>query len=163
MGNSCKKLSSPPLRRGHNVTAIIMGLNGSAAHPRASQALSSMLSRNALNPADITNLYKLYSAADPPPVELIRLPQFMGMTVLCVFVFIIIFFYRWNILELLLDSLFKPGVKLNPEHKSKYNYLLAYAASVAEVYKKNQRKNTNRDELKATMQVRCFKKKKVSA
>lgn len=57
--------------------------------------------------------------------------------------------------ELLLDSLFKPGVKLNPEHKSKYNYLLAYAASVAEVYKKNQRKNTNRDELKATMQVYC--------
>jgi len=63
---------------GHNVTAIIMGLNGSASHPRASQALSSMLSRNALNPADITNLYKLYSAPDPPPVELIRLPQFMG-------------------------------------------------------------------------------------
>lgn len=58
-----------------------------------------------------------------------------------------------NFVELLLDSLFKPGVKLNPEHKSKYNYLLAYAASVAEVYKKNQRKNTNRDELKATMQV----------
>ncbi|KAK4004875.1 negative elongation factor D [Daphnia magna] len=135
-GPSIKRLSQEITRHaiqsGHNVTAIIMGLNGSAAHPRASQALSSMLSRNALNPADITNLYKLYSAADPPPVELIRLPQFM---------------------ELLLDSLFKPGVKLNPEHKSKYNYLLAYAASVAEVYKKNQRKNTNRDELKATMQA----------
>lgn len=58
-----------------------MGLNGSAAHPRASQALSSMLSRNALNPADITNLYKMYSATDPPPVELIRLPQFMGMLI----------------------------------------------------------------------------------
>ena len=43
---------------------------------------------------------------------------------------------------------------MNPEHKSKYNYLLAYAASVAEVYKKNQRKSMNRDELKATMQVR---------
>ena len=61
------------------MTAITMGLNGSAAHARASQALSSMLSRNALNPADITNLYKLYSAADPPPVELIRIPQFMGL------------------------------------------------------------------------------------
>ena len=56
--------------------------------------------------------------------------------------------------ELLLDSLFKPGVKLNPEHKSKYNHLLAYAASVAEVYKKNQRKSMNRDEFKPTMQVR---------
>ena len=58
-----------------------------------------------------------------------------------------------DITELLLDSLFKPGVKLNPEHKSKYNYLLAYAASVAEVYKKTQRKSMNRDELRATMQV----------
>lgn len=64
--------------RGHNITAIIMGLNGSAAHPRASQALSSMLARNALNPADITILYKLYSTQEPPPVELIRIPQFMG-------------------------------------------------------------------------------------
>ena len=63
---------------GHNVTAIIMGLNGSAAHSRASQALSSMLSRNALNPADITILFKLYSSTEPPPVELIRIPQFMG-------------------------------------------------------------------------------------
>ena len=69
---------------------------------------------------------------------------------------LVIFFFKFkNFVELLLDSLFKPGVKLNPEHKSKYNYLLAYAASVAEVYKKNQRKNTNRDELKATMQVNC--------
>ena len=35
-----------------------------------------MLSRNSLNPADIVVLYKLYTAAaDPPPVELIRIPQ----------------------------------------------------------------------------------------
>ena len=61
--------------------------------------------------------------------------------------------FRLSSTELLLDSLFKPGVKLNPEHKSKYNYLLAYAAAVAEVYKKAQRKSMNRDELKATMQV----------
>lgn len=62
----------------------------------------------------------------------------------------------FSLTELLLDSLFKPGVKLNPEHKSKYNHLLAYAASVAEVYKKNQRKSMNRDEFKPTMQVRYF-------
>lgn len=62
-----------------------MGLNGSAAHLRASQALSSMLSRNALNPADITNLFKMYSSTDPPPVELIRIPQFMGKYIYSVF------------------------------------------------------------------------------
>lgn len=130
-----------------------MGLNGSATHPRASQALSSMLSRNALNPADITNLYKMYSAPDPPPVELIRIPQFMGTNTLITSEISYYNRFHSSFTELLLDSLFKPGVKLNPEHKSKYNYLLAYAASVAEVYKKNQRKSMNRDELKATMQV----------
>ena len=30
-----------------------------------------MLSRNTLNPADITVLYRNYSAADPPPIDLI--------------------------------------------------------------------------------------------
>ena len=36
--------------------------------------------------------YRLYSSSDPPPVELIRIPQF---------------------LQLLVDALFKPGAKLN--------------------------------------------------
>lgn len=51
--------------------------------------------------------------------------------------------------ELLVDSLFKPGIKLNPEHKSKYIFLLAYGASVFEVNKKA----LNKDELKLTMQA----------
>ena len=37
-------------------------------------------------------------------------------------------------LELLLEALFKPGQHLNPEHKYKYVYLLAYAASVHETW-----------------------------
>jgi len=37
-------------------------------------------------------------------------------------------------LELLLEVLFKPGQHLNPEHKYKYVYLLAYAASVHETW-----------------------------
>ena len=37
-------------------------------------------------------------------------------------------------LELLLEALFKPGQHLNPEHKFKYVYLLAYAASVHETW-----------------------------
>uniref|UniRef100_A0A1B6LG52 Negative elongation factor D n=1 Tax=Graphocephala atropunctata TaxID=36148 RepID=A0A1B6LG52_9HEMI len=112
----------------HDVTPITMALNGAALHPQALQALSSMLSRNALNPADITVLYRNYNAPEPPPLDLIRTPQF---------------------LELLVDSLFKPGLKLNPEHKPKYIYLLAYAASVFELGKKI----LNKEELKMTMQA----------
>lgn len=110
-----------------------MTLNGSAAYPQACLALTSMLSRNALNPADITQLFRNYSNPDPPPIDLIRNPQF---------------------LDLLVDSLFKVGVKINPEHKSKYIYLLAYAASVCEtVPKKGQHRTINKDELKATIQA----------
>lgn len=112
-----------------------MTLNGSAAYPLACQALSSMLSRNTLNPADISVLFRNYSTSDPPPIDLIRNPQF---------------------LDLLVDALFKVGVKINPEHKSKYIYLLAYAASVCEVFSKKggQGKRTvNKDELKSTIQA----------
>src|SRR6218665_2452857 len=42
-------------------------------------------------------------------------------------------------LDLLIDALFKPGLKLNPEHKPKYLYIISYAASVVEVWKKVQR------------------------
>lgn len=119
---------------GHDVTPITMALNGASFHPQAAQALSSMISRNSLNPADITVLFRLYSSPDPPPIDLIRIPLF---------------------LELLTDSLFKPGVKLNPEHKPKYIYLLAYASSVYEVStgKKTKQKSFNKDDLKTTIQA----------
>lgn len=55
-----------------------MALNGAAGHPQACGALMSMLSRNTLNPADITVLFRNYSNADPPPIDLIRTPQFLG-------------------------------------------------------------------------------------
>lgn len=117
---------------GHDVTPIIMALNGAAAYPRACQALTSMLSRNALNPADISVLYKMYTALDPPPADLLKNPHF---------------------LNLLVESLFRPGMKINPEHKSKYIYLIAYAASVYETFKKGVRKTLNKDELKQTSQA----------
>ena len=108
-----------------------MALNGASAYPQACQALTSMLSKNTLNPADITVLYRNYNAPDPPPIDLLRTPQF---------------------LELLVDALFKPGVKLNPDHKPKYIHLLAYAASVFEIQaKKGQKRVVNRDELQATI------------
>lgn len=110
-----------------------MTLNGSAAYPQACEALTSMLSRNTLNPADINVLFRNYSTADPPPIDLIRNPQF---------------------LDLLVDSLFKSGIKINPEHKSKYIYLLAYASSVCEIFtKKGNKRTIKNDELKSTMQA----------
>lgn len=65
------------------MTPIQLALNGAMAHPRAAQALAPMLARNALNPADITMLFKLYSSPDPPPVDLIRIPQLLGEAGMC--------------------------------------------------------------------------------
>ena len=120
---------------GHDATSIMMALNGAWNHPRVSQALSAMLAKNSLNPADVTVLYKLYSSADPPPVELLRIPQF---------------------LDLLLEVLFKPGSRIHPEHKPKYIYLLAHASSVYEQSigrKTSLKKSINKDELKPTLQA----------
>lgn len=63
----------------HDVTPITMALNGAASSPGACQALASMLSRNTLNPADITVLFRNYSTSEPPPIELLRNPQFLGI------------------------------------------------------------------------------------
>jgi len=123
------------LKGGHDATPIIMALNGAWTHPRASQALSAMLAKNSLNPADVSVLHKLYSSNDPPPVDLLRITQ---------------------LLDLLLDTLFKPGSRIHSEHKGKYILLLAYASCVYETSlgrKGTARKTTsiNRDELKATI------------
>jgi len=44
-------------------------------------------------------------------------------------------------------------VKLNQEHKPKYIYLLAYAASVSESFRRSQRHSLKQDELKLTIQA----------
>ncbi|CAH3042766.1 unnamed protein product, partial [Pocillopora meandrina] len=127
-----QELQNRAVQSGHEVTEITLSLNGAAAFPRANSALSSMLGKNSLNPGDITVLYKLYNSSQAPPCALIRIPQF---------------------LELLLEALFKPGQHLNPEHKFKYVYLLAYAASVHETWVESERTMLNRDELKTTSQA----------
>uniref|UniRef100_A0A3Q1FFW9 Negative elongation factor complex member C/D n=1 Tax=Acanthochromis polyacanthus TaxID=80966 RepID=A0A3Q1FFW9_9TELE len=105
--------------RGHDASQITLALGTAAAYPRACQALGAMLSKGALNPADITVLFKMFSSMDPPPVELIRVPAF---------------------LDLFMQSLFKPGSKINQDHKHKYIHILAYAASVVETWKKVQKR-----------------------
>ncbi|KAL7634199.1 UNVERIFIED_CONTAM: hypothetical protein RMT77_015528 [Armadillidium vulgare] len=136
-GNNIKRLQQEitkyAIQSQLNVTPITLALCGANSCARAAQALVPMLTKNALNPADITVLFKLYSSQDPPVVDLIRIPQ---------------------LLELLIDALFKPGSKVNPEHKGKYIYLLAYSASIYEVPKKgNRQRQVNRDDLKATQQA----------
>lgn len=128
----CQELQNGAKDRGLDVTPITLALSGAAAYPRACSALSSMLSRHALNPADISILFNMYSEMNPPPVDLIRVPAF---------------------LDLLIEALFRPSSRINPEHKAKYVYVLAYAASVVETYKKGQRKNIDRGELKPTTQA----------
>ncbi|XP_077907987.1 negative elongation factor C/D isoform X2 [Ictidomys tridecemlineatus] len=115
--------------KGHDASQITLALGTAASYPRACQALGAMLSKGALNPADITVLFKMFTSMDPPPVELIRVPAF---------------------LDLFMQSLFKPGARINQDHKHKYIHILAYAASVVETWKKNKRVSINKDELKST-------------
>ncbi|XP_006141922.2 negative elongation factor C/D [Tupaia chinensis] len=115
--------------KGHDASQITLALGTAASYPRACQALGAMLSKGALNPADITVLFKMFTSMDPPPVELIRVPAF---------------------LDLFMQSLFKPGARINQDHKHKYTHILAYAASVVETWKKNKRVSINKDELKST-------------
>lgn len=128
----CQEITKCATKKGHDVTPVTLSLSSSAAYPRACAALSAMLSKNALNPADITVLFKMYSSNDPPPVDLVRNPQ---------------------LIELITEALFNPSSHINPDHKPKYIFLLSYSASVHETYKKGVRKSINRDELKQTSQA----------
>lgn len=42
-----------------------------------------------------------------------------------------------------MQSLFKPGSKINQDHKHKYIHILAYAASVVETWKKVEGRGTD--------------------
>lgn len=113
----------------YDATPITMSLIGTAAYPRIHSALSSMLAKNYLNPADMTTLYREYQNSEPPSVSFIRIPLFI---------------------DLMLDSLFKPGSRINPEHRPKYIYLLSYAVSVVEQTGRGGRKSVNKDHLEYT-------------
>jgi len=125
-------LQEAAVKSGHDVWNIAFSLNGGSAHPAIAASLTSMLSRKQLNPGDITTLYKAYSSQDAPTVELLRIPLF---------------------LDLLVNSLFKPGTHINPEHKSKYTYILGYSTSVYETWKGDTRVAICKDELKGTVQA----------
>ncbi|KAH9499741.1 hypothetical protein Btru_077709 [Bulinus truncatus] len=133
MRRLCQELQKAAVARGLEVTPITVALSHANEYPRACQALSSMLSRQALNPADITVLYKMYSEGEGPPVALIRVPEF---------------------LDLLVDALYNPASKISQDHKSKYIFLLAYSVSVVESSRRGKgRVRLNKEELKSTIQA----------
>lgn len=68
--------------RGHDASQITLALGTAASYPRACQALGAMLSKGALNPADITVLFKMFTSMDPPPVELVSSCLFITSDVL---------------------------------------------------------------------------------
>lgn len=66
----------------HEVTNMSLHFSGVGSHPRLFEALAAMLSRNALNPADISILYKHYAEDEsPPPAHYLHVPQLLGMSV----------------------------------------------------------------------------------
>lgn len=81
--------------------------------------------------------------------------NFLVSLVLNILLNLFIYFYQlvFFFSELLVQALFKPGMKLNPEYKPKYIYLYAYSASVYEVTSGKKRKVINKDDLKSTIQA----------
>eukprot|EP00731_Ephydatia_muelleri_P026694 Em0018g794a len=117
-------------KRKHDVTSITLHLNGMGSHDKLFEALTAMLSRGALNPADITILYRQF--ADDSGLEESKRPVATNLHIP-------------RLLELLVQALFKPSSAINPDHKEKYLYILAYAVSVY-----NQEEGPNKEELEAT-------------
>lgn len=62
----------------HEVTNMTLNFRGAGLYPRLFEALAAMLSRNTLNPADISTLHKLYSENEPPPASYLHIPQLLG-------------------------------------------------------------------------------------
>ena len=83
-------------------------------------AIRSMINRGSLTPADMMLIYEAYGTKQPtnqpsqsvpaPPISLLRQLEFIDMVV---------------------DTCYKPGAKINPDYRSKYFYILALAATVA--------------------------------
>ena len=69
-------------KRRHDVTNMSLHFSSAGSHARLFDALASMLSRNALNPADMSVLYKHYASeqeeGETPPAKYLQIPQLLG-------------------------------------------------------------------------------------
>ena len=63
----------------HEVTNMSLHFSGVGSHARLFEALAAMLSRNALNPADVSILHRYYAEEEsPPPAHYLHVPQLLG-------------------------------------------------------------------------------------
>eukprot|EP01132_Coremiostelium_polycephalum_P007548 gene7548-9280_t len=97
------------------VRKISLMMSDISKYPLISSCISTLLTSNTSTTGDIIKLYNEYIKSTPPPVEYLRHP---------------------NILEILLNDLFSPGKNLQPQHKSKWVYLVAYSICVDDKGKK---------------------------
>jgi negative elongation factor C/D len=95
--------------RGPIARKLSFMLTNITKYPDLLSSLSSILTANVANPADVAKLHTLYSQTLPPPVEYIRRP---------------------DLFELLIREMFDPSKSLDPLDNQHYAYVLAYATSV---------------------------------
>lgn len=75
-----EEMQRDALLRKHDTTNMSLHFKGAGSHEKLFEALTAMLSRNALNPADMSVLYKHYSEeGNSPPVNYLRIPQLLGV------------------------------------------------------------------------------------
>ena len=78
----------------HEVTNMSLHFSGVGSHARLFEALAAMLSRNALNPADVSILYKHYAEEEsPPPAHYLHVPQLLGRfcPYMCLILYLMVF------------------------------------------------------------------------
>ncbi|KAI8352358.1 TH1 protein [Mortierella sp. GBAus27b] len=102
-----EKFNKPPL-----VSTLRMLLAGASSS--VASAISAILQSRTPSPGDVMQLYKAYTSEPPPSTFFLRDPEFF---------------------EIMLSSIFVPSFKggiVKQDHKEKYLWLVAYAASAHE-------------------------------
>ncbi|KAF8930566.1 Negative elongation factor C/D [Dissophora ornata] len=102
-----EKFNKPPL-----VSVLRMLLAGASSN--VASAISAILQSRIPSPGDVMLLHRAYTSENPPSTYFLRDPDFF---------------------EIMLSSIFVPSFKgaiVKQDHKEKYLYLVAYAASVHE-------------------------------
>ncbi|KAH9371431.1 hypothetical protein HPB48_013115 [Haemaphysalis longicornis] len=125
-----QEVSRHAQRSGHDPTPITMALNGASAYPRACQALSAMLSpvTPSTRPTSPCCTRCTRRPTRPPWTSCGSRTSWTSCWTPCS----------------------DRGRGLNPEHRPKYVYLLAYAGSVYETRRKGVRRALSREELRPT-------------
>ncbi|KAG0238649.1 Negative elongation factor C/D [Actinomortierella wolfii] len=124
-----EKFNKPPL-----VSILKMLLAGASAS--VASAISAILQSRVASPGDVMALHRAYTSDNPPSSYFLRDPDFF---------------------EIMLSSVFVPSFKggmVKQDHKDKYLWLLAYAASVKED-EENNNAPVDKSELDATYKALC--------